>query len=731
MADLDNFETIVEFDGEAATPESQRTATKEPREADATRRAEIDETSEREFVIEAMREYQRDIDADSHNIAAGREDSQFVVGDQWAESVRARRERAFKPVLTVNRLPAFVAQYVGSWLQSDITIRLLPSHGGSSSIAEVRQGIIRTITRSREAKHALQKAMENAYITGVGNFAVDLRQSVNDVFAKDVVIKTIPDPFAVVWDRASYEPTGSDAQHCFVMEQITIRDFKKRYPGQRVRGWVEDEYDSSLLTVHGHDVDDMIRLAHFWQMRYEPATLGLEAGTGDVIDLEDIDPSEYAARLEIGNDGKPVIAHVQRPYAECYVLASDAILEGPYRLDIPRLPVFRVEGWAIQEGAVKHRWGFVRNAKDPQRLHNYWRSVLAEELMKSPTAKWLLDKAGDRPGLKEQFAQAARSDSAVLEWDSAAGGQKPEQVTPPPVNAAVLTEAQMTVQDIKDVTNKHEASLGVTSNEVSGKAITARQRVSELGDVIYIKNMDAAVAEAGRVINELIPVVYDTRRVVKITGEDDVELLQEINGDDDTTPDVTRGKYEITFTTGPSYTTKRQEATDVILTLMNTMPQVGNVVADILVRNMDIPGAHEIEDRLAKLLPPGTIDVERLPARSREKAIQQQQRAEALQQQQQQIEQLGVQLQMAELQAKIAELQARAQKQLADAEKTRSEIGVEQDKSDNLELKALADVARAAKDIEIAQMDALKAGLEAAITNATADESEEPSEQES
>ena len=99
------------------------------------------------------------------------------------------------------------------------------------------------------------------------------------------------------------------------------------------------------------------------------------------------------------------------------------------------------------------------------------------------------------------------------------------------------------------------------------------------------------------VINELIPVVYDTNRTVKITGDDDVELLQEINGQmADATPDVTLGKYDMSHSTGPSYATKRQEAVDVTMTLMNTMPQVGNVVADILVRNMDIP-AKEIEER--------------------------------------------------------------------------------------------------------------------------------------
>src|SRR5690606_21100075 len=192
----------------------------------------------------------------------------------------------------------------------------------------------------------------------------------------------------------------------------------------------------------------------------------------------------------------------------------------------------------------------------PQRIHNFWRSILAEELQKSVSARWLIDRAGKVGDMVDKFRNAHLSHDTVLEWDSNAGGVKPERIDPPLINQAVLTEAGMTVQDIKDVTNKHEASLGIQSNEVSGKAITARQRVSELGDVVYMENMNAAMAEAGRVINELIPQVYDTYRVVKIVGEDDTEMLQAIIGDfGDKTPDITKGKYDLTYTTGPSYAT--------------------------------------------------------------------------------------------------------------------------------------------------------------------------------
>lgn len=659
-------------------------------------------TGDRAEFLKRLRDvYQKDTDADAHNVEPAREDMRFAIGDQWDPQVRRRREAKNKPVLTVNRMTAFIAQYVGSQLQSDTAIKLTPTHGGSRVIADIRQGVIRAITRDRMGKHALNVAMTNAYICGIGNFMVTLQDAKEDVFLRDIVMKPIPDPFAVVWDRASQEPTGEDAQHCFVSEYMTRDDFDKAYPKAKgSSGWYSDMLDETAMTSYGWDTDEMVKVVQFWQMREEPITLGLEAETNDVIDVGGMTEDQRRMALAVGDDGLPMVRETVRRYAECWVVVADKVLEGPYRLDIPRLPVFRVEGWALQEATTRHRWGFVRNAKDPQRLHNYWRSKLAEELTQAVGNKWLIDKAGDRADIADQFRHAHVSDDPVLWWDSAGGGTPPQQIPPRPTNEALLTQSQMTVQDMRDVTNRHEVAMGQRSNEVSGRAITARQRVSEMGDVVFVENMNAALAEAGRVINALIPTIYDTHRTVKIMGDDDEIEAQEINGVmGDQTPDITLGKYALTYSTGPSYATKRQESVDLMMTLMNTMPQTGNVIADIIARNMDIPGAQEIEQRLASLLPPGMLDASRLPASRRAQVEQQQQMQAAQAEQHAQLQQAVVELQMAKLNAEAEELKARGARQAAQAAEAASRIGV--------------DAARVDIDQAKVLLQALTAGIEA------------------
>ena len=682
------------------------------------------------FYSKALDQYQKDVDADYHNIEPAREDIQFVLGDQWDPASKSRRTKLFKPVLTINRLPAFVAQYLGSWQQTDTTMKLLPMKGGSKAVAEIRQGIIRTILKEPQAKHALYTAMETAYIGGIGNFGIELKENKFDIFDKDIGIVAYDDPFQVVWDRSSREPSGADANHVYAMHYMTEDDFKKAYPDEVATGWQAAEMDATTMTAHGWEVDEMVRVCHFWQMQEEPCTLMLEEGTGDIVDVTDWTEEAIEKAAQLDQDGKPMVRETTRPYAECYVLNGNKVIDGPYRLNISRLPIFRVEGWALQEASVRYRWGFVRNAKDPQRLHNYWRSILAEELQKSPASKWLLDSTAMKTGLDVKFRNAHLNGDNILFWDSQADGAKPEYIEPPRINQAVLTEAQMSVQDIKDVTNKHEASLGVTSNEVSGKAITARQRVSELGDRIYLENMNIAQAEAAKVINELIPEVYDSHRVVKLTGDDDQVVLREINSDfGDATPDVTKGVYDLTYTTGPSYATKREEATETMLTLMNHMPQTGNYIVDIIARNMDIPGAEEVAERMMSLLPPGMVNLERLSESARqrvEESMKAQQEEQAVNQQ---VQMEMLKGQFAKLKAEIDDITARAMKSEAQAELARSQIGVDATKvAVNYEVdkeQNMIDAARIGVEVDKSRKDMAKSGMQAALEAAKLDDARE------
>ena len=68
--------------------------------------------------------------------------------------------------------------------------------------------------------------------------------------------------------------------------------------------------------------------------------------------------------------------------------------------------------------------------------------------------------------------------------------------------------------------------------------------------------------------------------------------------------DLAVGKYDAMVSIGPSFTTQREEAAQNMIAFIEAVPQAGILLGDLLAKNLDWPGAQEIEKRLKLLLPP-------------------------------------------------------------------------------------------------------------------------------
>lgn len=661
--------------------------------------------TEQEFISYARKLFSDDMDYDRLNRDAGLEDALFVVGEQWDKETKTRRERRRRPTLTINRLPAFVAQIVGSRRMNETVIKVLPEAAANKLAADIRQGLIRNIEKVSRADRAYDKALENCVICGIGNFGVNVVDNEDDVFVRDITVISRPNPYSVVWDRTTTDPTGRDAGHVFVIDVMAKSVFENAYPG-KMSSDLMFEQDATDARSGGWFQGDDVRVANFWRMRTRKRVFALfdDGKTVDITGRED-EPGVIERIAIDPTTGEPHIRELERPYAEMYVISGTAILAGPYELPIRRVPEFRVPAWEINVGNIRQRFGLIRFMKDPQRLHNYWRSTVAEKLMMAPRARWVATKEAVA-GREDQWRNAHLSDDPLLTWNGESGA--PPQYTPPAqLEAALIQEANMTVQDLRDVSNLHEASLGQKSNEVSGKAILARQRVGEVGTIIYTDNLQMAQEEAGQVINDLIPVVYDTARTVKIIKPSDEATFVRINDEmDPNAIDITDGRYNTVVSTGPGYATRRVEAQESMLALFNANPQLFGVAADILVEEMDWPGAQRVSERIQKTLPPGLLDPESVPDEQREAQAQQAQ-------QQAQIQQLQLEMEMAAAQADLQLKQAQASKAQADAQNSQANAlltnaQVEKTQADTLkvieEIKALAPASNV--ELLLAQMEA-------------------------
>ena len=597
--------------------------------------------SKEDFLKEMREHYDNGVGFDEHNIDAARDDAKQTAGMQWDPSIEAARRRAKKPTLVFNRLVAFVSQVIGNKLLNETQIKVYPDKSGSKEIALIREGIIRSIYKNSDADLARDEAHKYQIIGGQGVFTLCVDYVGDDVFEQEIKLKAVHDPYSAVFDPLGVDPSGGDCEWAFISDIIPIKTYKRRWPWAAAVSFegvnkTENSYWSQETTV---------RIVSYWRMVTEGTKMLALFADGTTRDVTDMEEYEYANQVALRKNGQPYIREVPNRFAQLYICSGTEILEGPYNYPCSSIPIYRVPGWELNDGEKTYRWGLVRFLKDPQRLHNYWRSTIAEQLVAAPRNKYLTTPQAIK-GHESKWRMAATSDDPFLYYND--GETLPIHIPPPGIDAALLTEAGSATQDLKDISNIHEASLGMPSNEVSKVAIQQRQSVSDVGTFIFSDRLRMADERCAKNINEMIPTFYDTTRVLTIVGADGKQTLQTINsGQND---DVTLGKYGITVSVGPATAAKRQQAAEQMMTFVNAIPQKAAEVMDLVAEAQDWPKSDEFARRFRLSLPPGIIGQEEATPEQQQSMEQAQQMAEMQQK-----------LLQAEQEAKIAKMQAEAE----------------------------------------------------------------------
>lgn len=554
------------------------------------------------FLSDMRTQYQADVDYDRINRYEAIDDLRFAAGEQWDPVVLQQRKGL--PCLVINTIPQFTAQLVGDWRESQKGIKVVASNNEDTDIASVRGDLIRNIEMQSRSARVYDSAFESMIQCGDGAFKVAVEYARDDVFDQDVFIRPIEDVLATVWDRFSVDPTGRDAKRVFVDDRIPKDEFTRKWPNAGAGSDLMDNDKVDRLTMAGWEDSDSYRVTEYWRMIERQKTMGLFE-SGQMYEIDDANIDELLERL-----GPPIkTRQVWCRYAQMHYCSGAAILAGPYEYRLNRLPIIRMSGRVVNIAGRRVRYGLVRFMKDPARLKNFWRSIAAEQLGYAPKAQWLATQSAVE-GRQEAFRKAHLTrDPLLIVNDEAIIGQNIQRIDPPAPQNAIFQEVGMNTQDMKDVSGIHDASLGVKSNETSGRAILTRQHEGDVASMTYYDNADHALLEAGDVINQLIPQIYDGTRVVRLIGADESVKFQRINDPmDPNAIDLGMGLYDVALTTGTSYTTRRVEAAQAMMDAIQVFPQLMSIAGDLVVKAQDWPGAEELSERLKKAIPPEFLD---------------------------------------------------------------------------------------------------------------------------
>lgn len=546
----------------------------------------------------------------SDNRDAALADIKFASGDQWPEKVKAAREKKGRPCLVLDKLSQYEKQVVNDGRQNRPSIKYRPvDDGGDPKVAEGFQGITRHILTSSNADEAFDNALGNAARSGFGFFRVLTEYEDEGSFNQEIKIRRVRNPLSVLLGPHQLAD-GSDADDGFIIDDISRESFKRQFPKAEKCDWKSDgkAYSEGWLT------ELTVRVAEYWYK---------EPGSGKLHLLSDGTTALDEDYARDQRQNKPTIVRsrdVQTVKVKWCRMSGAEILEerewaGKY---IPILPVYGEE--MDINGKVTYL-GLYRRGKDGQTLHNFSRSAYAERVALAPKAPYVA-AAGQIEGHPE-WKTANTENHMVLPYT-------PQEINgtplPPPrreqasdIPAGFAQDAQMAEHDIQASIGMYNASLGAQSNEKSGKAIIARQREGDVATFHYHDNLNRAVRYLGRILVDLIPKVYDTKRVVRIVKEDGEVEMAMVNPD---LPDayaklppkegaeplpvfnLNAGRYDVDVSAGPSYTTQRQEQADAMLELARNNPTYWQTHGDLIVRSQDWHNAEEFAERTKAVMPP-------------------------------------------------------------------------------------------------------------------------------
>lgn len=604
-----------------------------------------------------------------------REDLRFsnpAEPEQWTESDKALR--AGRPTLTLDRTNQFIAQVVNDARQSNPGVQVIAvDDKADPKAAETLSGLIRHIEYRSRASQAYDMALELAARVGQGWLLVRPEVVNAATNEQEITVYRVVDPNAAGLDPNSQEADGRDAEWGWVETQVHEDAFKRMHPKAKAvpfgeAGWYADKF----ITI----------CEYFERENYEENAIQYvdENGNEAVATEEEY----WKLAQDLGMTPQPLGTIKKQCHRVRWVkmTGSEVLEETEFPSQyLPLVPVYGYELWS--EGR-RYVCGLTRRLMDGQRLHNYQMSAMAEFLGSQPKAPFILPAEGVT-GWENEWKKLDKGSPSFLPYnhvdDQGNAIPAPSRIAPPTMPGAFAQFAQMASQEMEAAVGMYKANLGQQGNETSGRAIRARQMEGDTATFHFIDNLGRAIEQLARVMLDMIPRLYDTKRIKHIVGIDgsrnrvqiDPKMPQAARADGRgkvVAINPTVGAYDVRVKAGPSYTTLREEVSAELGEMMGRNPALAVALMPMWAQMRDMPEADKIKKVMIALAPPPVQqayaeEAEDIPpqiaAQMQQMTGQMQEMGNLLQQASQRIAELEMEAQakQAELLLKAGELEVR------------------------------------------------------------------------
>lgn len=547
-----------------------------------------------------------------------KDDMRFLYGDsdnqeQWDAQVRAQRVLDSKPMVTINKTHTHWLHVVNHMLENKPAIKISPTGGQATyDSAQIYASVVRHIEYKSKADLAYKTATRYQVGGGVGYWRLKTEYADDNGFEQEIRIKPIPDPLCVYLDPYIKMPDGSDARFGFIFDDMPRDKAEAKY------GDVVSKQTRFSDGLDGWNRKDSVRVAEYFEVEMGKEWLyAIDQPDGgvDIVKESDVPPEGRGVLKMAYDQGSAQRRRIDKRTVKWYLIVGEEIVQrntwlGAY------IPIVRVIGEEIVMDGKLDRKGLVRYLKDPQRTYNYNASAALEfGALQSKIPYIAPVKAIE--SLENYWATANTQNHSYLPYNHAdeQGNTVPApQRAQAPSSAPVYMEGMRTAEhELMMASGQYEATFSEQGNEVSGVSIEQRQKQGERVTYHFQDAFGDAIAFTGVQLIDLIPKIYDTKRIVRIVAEDgeeqtiqiDPQAKQAVQGTDNEgeneisaifNPNV--GKYEVVAEVGKGYSTRRKEAFDAMTQLLVNRPELAQVMGDLYMGTADFPVAGKLQERM-------------------------------------------------------------------------------------------------------------------------------------
>lgn len=554
------------------------------------------------------------------------DDMVFYYVTQWDDNLLADSQLSYRGEFNI--LKKAGRQIISDLASNPVQIDFEPLNETRDDAADLADGLYRTDDQNNLSIESYELAKQECVVCGFGAWLLYTEYSSLKSNSKHQVIRRRPIQEAnnnIVWDPNAKLLDKSDAMYVSVLTAYSEDGYKKlvedmtgeeletiseqsfKHPEQSYAfPWVGGEGKKIYVTEFYHREKVKSKILTM----VDPFDETLELRESDLTDVMD----------DMLDEGFSIESEKQIEIWEVtkYIASGAEILNGEMRDDGERvgeviagenIPVVPIYGEHAYIEGEEHYEGVTRLAKDPQRLHNFAKSYVADIASRSPRAKPIFFQE-QIATFEDMYSEAGSENNYpyLLQNRKAGDGSDlpigpiavmPEQTIP----AALAAVVDMTRQSVEDVANPG-LSQDIADPDISGKAVLALQARLDMQSMVYQQHFKHGKRRDGEIWASMASEIYDVPRKTVSTLPDgtrkDVEImstvLDEETGTYVTINDLRNAEFEVYSKIGPDYKSQKEQTIEQIGTLLTGMDPADPMFKALQLKVLEIMDGVEFDD---------------------------------------------------------------------------------------------------------------------------------------